>query len=247
MSTNTSDDIQMILWLSGAGSCSLDSSPKKNWVENAGGLPNYICKIAKAVMKSGKSKSSAIAIAVSRVKKWAAGGSDVDADTRAKAAAAVAEWEKLKGKSKAGKLVKASRQDGSEYVMFSNVGSFNMDMVRRAWNLREQANRKSLYETSGDDSYPYSYVRETWSDFLLVELENVDGPSVAKVPYSVNGLDVEFGEPVPVKEVWVEVDDELSSDEKNLLGDLMVLSAPKPGTAAERIAALGHLLKENGF
>ena len=94
-------DTELLVLLAAAGPCSLDTSPKKNWVERSGGLPNYICHIAKGVMKSGKSRSQAIAIAVSRVKKWAAGGDDVDADTRAKAAAAVLAWEKLKAKNKA--------------------------------------------------------------------------------------------------------------------------------------------------
>lgn len=254
MST-TQEDVQMIVWLSGAGSCSLDSSPGKNWVENAGGLPNYICKIAKAVMKTGKSKSASIAIAVSRVKKWAAGGSDVDADTRVKAAAAVAEWEKLKGKNKAGKLVKASRQDGSEYIQLSNIGSFNTDMVRRAWNAREQAQRMAqkaqhgerYYDLPLDEKVPYTYIKETWTDFILVEMDDYPrGENVIKVPYTVNGLDVEFGDPIQVKQVWVETDTDLSDEEKTLLDDILSLSA-SAGTAEERIAALGKkLLDANG-
>lgn len=82
----------------------LDRSPKKNWVEKAGGLPSYIEKIANALhTEKGMDISRAISVAVGRVKKWAAGGGDVDADTRAKAAKAVAEWEALKAKNKARK------------------------------------------------------------------------------------------------------------------------------------------------
>jgi len=80
----------------------LDWSPKKNWVENAGGLPKYIEDIALALIRDhGMDRSKAISIAIGRVKKWAAGGGGVDADTKAKAAKAVAEWEKLKAKNKA--------------------------------------------------------------------------------------------------------------------------------------------------
>lgn len=81
--------------------CSLDMHPGgSNWVEKNGGLPNYICEIAKSILEGGgKTVSQAIAIAVSRVKVWAAGGDGVKPDTRAKAAAAVAEWQKLKGKA----------------------------------------------------------------------------------------------------------------------------------------------------
>ena len=82
----------------------LDWSPKKNWVENAGGLPKYIEDIALALIRDhGMDRSKAISIAISRVKKWAAGGGDVNADTRAKAQKALAEWTALKAKNKARK------------------------------------------------------------------------------------------------------------------------------------------------
>lgn len=75
-----------------------------NWVEKTSpsyGLPDYIGRIAQALVKSGHSTSSAISIAVATVKRWAAGLGGVNADTRAKAAAAVASWEKLKVQNKA--------------------------------------------------------------------------------------------------------------------------------------------------
>lgn len=84
--------------------CSLDTHPTKhNWVEDAGGLPQYICEIARAILRDGPTKDvgRAISIAVSRCKVWAAGGGNVNADTRAKAAKAVAEWEAKKAKAKA--------------------------------------------------------------------------------------------------------------------------------------------------
>ena len=81
-----------------SSSASLDESPKHNWVEDAGGLPPYVRKLARGIMKSGKTKSQAIAIAISRIKKWSSGGDSVDADTRAKAAKALAQWEALKAK-----------------------------------------------------------------------------------------------------------------------------------------------------
>lgn len=79
----------------------LDWSPKSNWVEKAGGLPKYIEDIAVALIRDqGWTRERAIATAVSRVKKWAAGGGDVNADTQAKAAKALAEWEKMKASTK---------------------------------------------------------------------------------------------------------------------------------------------------
>lgn len=93
------EEYSLIVSLS--SSASLDESPKHNWVEDAGGLPPYVRKLARGIMRSGKTKSQAIAIAISRVKRWASGGEDVDADTRAKAAKALAQWESTKAKNKA--------------------------------------------------------------------------------------------------------------------------------------------------
>ncbi len=72
--------------------CSLDEKPGSNWVQEEGGLPEFICEMARAIKREGKSTSSAIAIAVGRVKQLAAKGN-------AKAAKAAAQWERLKAKS----------------------------------------------------------------------------------------------------------------------------------------------------
>lgn len=80
----------------------LDRSPRSNWVEETGSLPRYIEDIALALeRKNGWSLSRCIPVAISRVKKWAAGGDDVEADTRAKAQAALAGWEALKARNRA--------------------------------------------------------------------------------------------------------------------------------------------------
>lgn len=81
---------------------------KNNWIEHTSddGLPDYISRIAKALIRSGKSKSQAIAIAISRVKTLARGGDGVNKDTQAKAAEALAAWEKLKSDNKARKATK---------------------------------------------------------------------------------------------------------------------------------------------
>lgn len=232
-------DTNLVVFLAGAGAgCSLDSSPGENWVEKSGGLPSYICKIAKGVMKSGKSKSSAIAIAVSRVKKWAAGGDGVDADTVAKSAKAVAQWEALKAKNKAKQVVKATREDGAAYLMLSNVGSFNTEIVRRAWDAQERLRHHAYEEVHGDSSniasppsefYSYHWVRELWSDFIIVESEGSGAQSTyLKIPYGVSGNKVFFGEPEPVEQIWQETDevedDDLNEIERLLLQDVLTLS-----------------------
>lgn len=212
-------DASLIVLLS-TSSASLADKPGNddNWIERAGGeLPPYVRKIARAIMKSGKSKSQAIAIAISRMKKWAAGGEDVDADTRAKAAKALASWEALKAKNAAKKLVKAARADGSSYLMLSNLGSFNTDLVRRAWSAHSRPHHDGPYEVSA-----YSYITELWTDHIIVEREyDGDRPRYVRVNYSVVGDDVIFGDEVEVKHAWIEADEQLTLDEVRLLVDLV--------------------------
>lgn len=76
---------------------------KSNWVDNAGGLPSYIERIAKHLhYEKGMDISRAIATAVNTVKRWAAGGGGVSPKTRALAAKAVMEWEAKKAGSHSG-------------------------------------------------------------------------------------------------------------------------------------------------
>lgn len=76
----------------------LNKSPKKNWVENAGGLPAYVRGVARGIAKShgGNVTSRDIAIAIARMKVWAAGGGHVSPAVQAAAAKAVAQWEAMK-------------------------------------------------------------------------------------------------------------------------------------------------------
>lgn len=84
----------------------LDRSPKKNWVENAGGLPPYIERIAIHLHeKQGMDISRAIATAINAVKKACLSGDlnwpgiqHENFGSQAQACAAVAEWEALKSK-----------------------------------------------------------------------------------------------------------------------------------------------------
>lgn len=104
-------DEELTLFLAG---CTLaKKAGKNNWVEEeaVNGLPEYICRIARAIHRDGShSVSQSIAIAVNRVKVWASGGGGVTAKTRAQAAKAVAEWERKKAAAKLNnkKTVKAS-------------------------------------------------------------------------------------------------------------------------------------------
>jgi hypothetical protein len=90
---------------------SLDRSPKKNWVDRAGGLPMYIRRIANHLhQEKGKTIGHAIAIAVNVVKKMCSSGDlnwpgkqSANAKSRAEACAAVASWERKKAGARVSK------------------------------------------------------------------------------------------------------------------------------------------------
>lgn len=208
-------------------SASLDESPKENWVERGGGLPPYVRKLARAIMKTGKSKSQAIAIAISRIKKWAAGGDGVDADTKAKAAAALAKWEKLKASNKAGSLKLSSYPDEGQYLMLSQTKSFNTSKVRTAYEGIQAAERRAR---GVKEPYSYSWIRELWTDHIIVENESEGsrGTTYQKIPYIVENNEVIFGDPVEVEQAWkesedtaVKLTDEMTENESELLADLI--------------------------
>lgn len=237
----TRDDLDLIVELAG---CSLDESPNKNWVERAGSLPEYICRIARAVKRGGgKTTSQAVAIAVSRVKKWAT-GAGVNADTQAKAAAALTQWEALKAKNKAKKTVKATNTDRS-FLCLAATASYNVDIVRRAFEAREREARRVWREANPnahyDDGPGHLWVREQWTDFLIVERGYGSESTMYKVPYTVDEQqEVSFADPVEVKTEYVAVEamagDEMTdSDVLEMIS--FTRSTPKPG-ALDRVLAL---------
>lgn len=103
------DDQALVLYLA---RCTLERKPgDQNWLEEkaVGGLPDYICRIARAIHRDGsKSISQSIAIAVGRVKAWSRGEGGVTAKTRIQAAKAYAEWERAKRAAKLDNEVKTT-------------------------------------------------------------------------------------------------------------------------------------------
>jgi hypothetical protein len=86
----------------------VESSEAFNWVDDVGGLPQYIKRIQKHLAEKGMDESRAIATAVNVVKKMCATGDvnfpgkqEVNAGSRAEACAAVAEWEEKKARARA--------------------------------------------------------------------------------------------------------------------------------------------------
>ena len=84
----------------------LDWSPRKNWIDQNGGLPRYIEEVSIGIMKSGKTREQAIPIAISRIKRWAAGLDGVTKKTQIKSVKALALWEKMKASARAKRLAK---------------------------------------------------------------------------------------------------------------------------------------------
>jgi hypothetical protein len=86
----------------------LDWSPGKNWIEDEGGLPGYIERIAVHLVQKGMPRARAIATAINAAKKMCATGDlnwpglqNVNPGSRAEACAAVARWEAMKASARA--------------------------------------------------------------------------------------------------------------------------------------------------
>jgi len=80
-----------------------------NWVEQVGGLPSFIKRVAKHIFydSPGMTVSHAIAAAVEQCKKWAAKGNP-------KAAAAIVQWEAKRAESHAKSTIKKHKLSESE-------------------------------------------------------------------------------------------------------------------------------------
>jgi hypothetical protein len=233
VTTLNDDDLDLVLLFA----CSLDEKPGSNWVQEAGGLPDYICRIAKAVKKTGKTTSSAIAIAISRVKKWAATG---DADTKPKAAAALAEWEKLKAKSHASS---AASKIAATNVLNLAGPDYSMDQVRSAFEKRQREYRNSLPQSKRYEDGTSMYVREVWSNWLIAKGDYSDGAKKFKIPYTVDkDGTVTFGDATEVKVKYVEVESspELGSAMSDTtLKRMIAMTSPcREENAAERLLRL---------
>ena len=90
--------------------------PGKNWVNKAGGLPDFVRAVAHALVRNGHDESGAIKMAIGVIKRWASGGGHVTPKTRAKAVATVAHWEAMKAST--------GRSDDELSLEFRASGAF---------------------------------------------------------------------------------------------------------------------------
>lgn len=70
------------------------------WGHKGWHLPPYIQNVTRGIMRSGKSKSQAIEIAIGRIKGWAFGGGNVSPEVRVASQKAITEWVALRAKAK---------------------------------------------------------------------------------------------------------------------------------------------------
>lgn len=221
MSKYISEDFETIISLA-SSSASLAKTPETDsWIEAAGGnLPPYVRKLARGIMKSGKTLSQAIAIAISRIKRWAAGGGGVTAKTQAKAAKALAQWEALKAKNKSRKAVKLTAPTGEFTIVLSDVDSYKLSDVERAWYSLQS---RELPELADEDETPWErfYLKEVWSDFIIVGSHG--DLDLYKIPYFVDATTgVTFEDPVAVRDSFEEIEEEdLDEEELQLLEDVL--------------------------
>lgn len=204
----------------------LERSPGKrdNWVEQVGGLPDYIERIAKHLHYEEKMTiSRSIAVAVNTVKRWAKGGTvtksgttkRITPKTQALAAKALAEWNAKKARAKLDLSVELTREE--KVALIDLAVSFNTEVVRRAYRHRQEVKREAMYERHRRANkgkkpeemepypkVPYRYVKEVWSDHLIV---SGDDESLFKVPYVVGPTnnDVTFGKESEVTQEYVEL------------------------------------------
>lgn len=235
----TGEDLDMIA-LAG---CTLEKVPgKQNFVDQGGGLPDFICRTAKAIVRSGKSVSSAIAIAVSKMRTWSVSGKG---DTKSKAIKALAEWEALKAKSKG----KTNLSGTSNNVL--NLSAFKLDDVSTAyqhhWDVKRTEWNKAhrtgaAYESYiSPNRYSYRYVKEVWSTFLIVKSDTGNDAALYKVPFKANKDGTfDFSEDIPVKQNYVVIKEsaELSldmSDEELLKLAVVPCSNKEQGSLAEMV------------
>ncbi len=217
MSGTEAQELELIFELSKAHS--LAKVPgKNNWVEHAddNGLPDYIGRIAKAVERSGKSTSAAIAIAISRVKKWAAGRDGVDADTQAKASKALAAWEALKAKSgKKSKKVGLTNSAGQMVQVMSPVEvlslsvAYSLDGVRKQFEDHVRRARDAHYKATGsysDSPRSYMWAKEVWTDKIIAKGDHGEGATTYRINYSIDKSGkATFGTPEEVQVKYVSV------------------------------------------
>lgn len=86
----------------------MDQSPRKNWVENSGGLHPYLREVARGIERGGATRSKAIQIAWGKLRDWAAGKGNVSEAVRAKAREAIAHMEKIQATNKARQVATAN-------------------------------------------------------------------------------------------------------------------------------------------
>lgn len=190
-----------------------------------------ICRVARSIHKKrGVPTSRAIQLAIGTMRNWASGQKNVDADTRAKAVKAMAEWTALKAASKGKKVKKMATSNTQSELVALCQPSFNVENVREAW---AQTRSKEMYPHLPKDPDGYvrgGWIEQLWSDFVIVcgDLEGDKQQHYYKVAFDVDPAtkEIEFGEPVEVKQSWEVVNEDYDFDPSELDDEYAAASNP---------------------
>lgn len=218
------------------------------WGDKNAQLPAYVQNIAKAMMRNGHDESSAIAMAVGAVKRWARGGGKVSPEVRAAAGKAVAEWEKLKAEH--------SKSKGAEEpdIEKFRLPHFNPAELRDAhgrWSRQSQERKlqSALRESSLRDEPKVSRAERKRIASVARRPSRERGAEVtsAAVPYrSSTGTPSKLHGRSPVKHESLQVRANAGEDKKApayLRSDIHVLSSSQKYTD-EQVQQLQRQLDE---
>lgn len=169
----------------------LDRSPRANWVERKGGLPDYIDRIAVHLHEKGMPISQAIAVAINAVKRACATGDlnfpgmqNENAGSRAEACKAVAQWEALKAAHTGEQAATPSRPGAHPVLLLAwNVGPDRLELAR---HVRTEAGVRRYHKPigaliSGGAADPLTHLTVTDGKKRAVLRRNRDGSVERKV------------------------------------------------------------------
>lgn len=160
---------------------------KTNWVEQEGGLPSYMARVAKHIMAdSGYTRSRAIAAAVSQTRKRAAQGN-------AEAARAYALWLKRRASAKARPNKRRSRNLATEL-------SEAIELARRGPYQRHVKHTKQFGKKKGDLSskadWEHGYKPKT-QVAMAVKAKHLDADDLTSSGKPKRGKEKALRKPVP--------------------------------------------------
>jgi len=174
---------------------------KDNWVEASGGLPRFIERVAKHIhYEGGKPISTAIAMAISQVRKWAAKGNK-------EAIRAIAQWEALKGKNKARQAVKLS----ARRILAVELGAKRGPYERHVTHTKQHGRKKGDLKSKADWRHGYQPMTKV---AYAVKAKHLSTKDLTPTGKPKAGKQDEMNKPVPPHLTKSKTDEVRTSAEK---------------------------------